>query len=103
MKNIPDKIYLNLGIDCEPVFEDENVDFKELSEVTWSQDKIGCNDIEYVRKEVTDWEARRYELVKICLKSILSDPECEITPDELADICITVANAIITEMKETKV
>lgn len=95
MKNIPSKIYLNLGL--QEVSAD--IDFNELSEITWSQDKVDADDIEYVRKEPVDWEARRFELVKESLKSILSDPECEITPDELANSCVRVADAIIEKMK----
>lgn len=45
MKNIPDRIYLNLGSECP-----YNADFRNLSEVTWSEDKVSDNDIEYVRK-----------------------------------------------------
>jgi hypothetical protein len=40
--NAPKKIYLNIG----DVFEKE-VDFGSFSEVTWCQDKISPNDIEY--------------------------------------------------------
>lgn len=95
MKNIPNKIYLNLGLQEDSA----DIDFNELSEITWSQDKVDADDIEYVRKEPVDWEARRYELVKESLKSILSDPECEITPDELANSCVSVADAVIEKMK----
>lgn len=48
MKNIPEKIYLNLGEDCPA-----DVDFRDLSEVTWSETKVFPNDIEYARK--TEW------------------------------------------------
>lgn len=95
MKNIPNKIYLNLGLQEDSA----DIDFNELSEITWSQDKVDADDIEYVRKEPVDWEARRYELVKESLKSILSDPECEITPDELANSCVSVADAVIEKME----
>ena len=95
MKNIPNKIYINLGLQEN----NTDIDFNELSEVTWSKYMVDAGDIEYVRKEPIDWEARRYELVKESLKSILSDPECEITPDELANSCVSVADAIIEKMK----
>jgi hypothetical protein len=95
MKNIPNKIYLNLGLQKDST----DIDFNELSEITWSQDKVDADDIEYVRKEPVDWEARRFELVRESLKSILSDPECEITPDKLANSCVSVADAIIEKMK----
>ena len=95
MKNIPNKISLNLGLQKDST----DIDFNELSEITWSQDKVDADDIEYVRKEPVDWEARRFELVRESLKSILSDPECEITPDNLANSCVSVADAIIEKMK----
>lgn len=95
MKNIPNKIYLNLGLQKDST----DIDFNELSEITWSQDKVDADDIEYVRKEPVDWEARRFELVRESLKSILSDPECEITLDNLANSCVSVADAIIEKMK----
>lgn len=95
MKNIPNKIYLNLGLQKDST----DIDFNELSEITWSQDKVDADDIEYVRKEPVDWEARRFELVRESLKSILSDPECEITPDNIANSCVSVADAIIAKMK----
>lgn len=44
MKNIPNKIYLQIGEETP-----KDADFKELDEVTWCQDKINPNDIEYVR------------------------------------------------------
>lgn len=48
MNNIPEKIWLNLG---EEVPED--ADFRDLSEVTWSENKIFDKDVEYVRK--SEW------------------------------------------------
>ena len=49
MKNIPDKIYLQIG-DNTP----KDVDFKDLDDVTWCSEKIGENDIEYIRVKKTD-------------------------------------------------
>ena len=46
MKNLPEKIYLQVN----PEKEDAK-DFKELHEVTWCEDRINYNDIEYVRKD----------------------------------------------------
>lgn len=45
MKNIPERIYLNIG-DEVPA----DVDFRELSEVTWSEEKMFDNDIAFTRK-----------------------------------------------------
>jgi hypothetical protein len=44
MKNIPKKIYLQIGEDCD--CEDWN-DVYPSHEVTWCGDKINDNDIEY--------------------------------------------------------
>ena len=43
MKNIPQKIYLQIGEDAEGVES-----FDDLSDVTWCADNINQNDIEYV-------------------------------------------------------
>ena len=43
MKNAPKKIFLQIGEDCPDDF-----DFNNLSEVSWCEDKIFDNDIEYV-------------------------------------------------------
>ena len=48
IKNIPKKIYLNLGFDKDELIED--IDFEELwqsGEITWCRDKINDTDIEY--------------------------------------------------------
>lgn len=46
MNNIPQKIWLNVGLNNN----DEKVeDFKELSEVTWSEEKIFDRDIPFER------------------------------------------------------
>lgn len=48
IKNIPERIYLNLGDGC---FDD--ADFRDLSDVTWSEDKATDNDVEFVR--MSEW------------------------------------------------
>lgn len=42
MKNIPEKIYLQIGF--EP---DENDDYKQLHGVTWSDRRVNDSDLEY--------------------------------------------------------
>lgn len=42
LKNAPDKIYLNIGSEYAD-------DFKELTEVTWSPNKVHESDLEYMR------------------------------------------------------
>ena len=46
MKNIPDKIWLVTGLSNT---DEEVEDFKELSEVTWSEEKIFDRDIPFER------------------------------------------------------
>lgn len=45
MKNIPEIIWLNTGLEKG----DEAMDFKELSEVTWCEDRTSDGDIPYRR------------------------------------------------------
>lgn len=55
MKNLPKRIYLNIG---DGVPDDAN--FHDLSEVTWSEERMFDNDIEYVRK--SEWIPVREQL-----------------------------------------
>ena len=48
MKNLPDKIYLNLGDLTEEEYNE--LDFNDLPEVTWSEDDVQGRNVEYVRK-----------------------------------------------------
>lgn len=48
MKNIPQSIWLNIGDECP-----NDVDFRELSEVTRSEDRVFNNDIQYQRQ--SEW------------------------------------------------
>lgn len=43
MKNIPKKFYLQIEEDGETP-----EDFKELSDVTWCEDRINDSDLEYI-------------------------------------------------------
>ena len=49
MKNIPNKIYLNLGDDFTAK-EFKEADFNDASEVTWCKDRIDKDDLVYYRK-----------------------------------------------------
>ncbi|MBS3776883.1 MAG: hypothetical protein KGY70_16920 [Bacteroidales bacterium] len=46
MKNIPEKIYLQVDPENENPYN-----FNELREVTWCRDRINENDIEYIRRD----------------------------------------------------
>lgn len=50
MKNIPKKIYLQIGEDCDAE------DFEKLVGVSWSEDRINNNDIEYKLVEIKQSE-----------------------------------------------
>ena len=45
MKNLPKRIFLQIDPENE-----KPEDFKELSEVTWCEDRINDSDIEYILK-----------------------------------------------------
>ncbi len=47
MKNTPKEIYLQIGTDRDLVD-----DFKELHEVTWSEDRINKSDIKFILADV---------------------------------------------------
>lgn len=46
MKNIPNKIYLQVGGECP-----DDADFEELGEVSWNKDKVFENDIRYINED----------------------------------------------------
>lgn len=46
----PDTIWLNVGFDKDEV----EVDFSELDEVCWSEERIFGSDIEYIKKSCLD-------------------------------------------------
>ncbi len=46
MNNIPETIWLNLGTNGTG----EDPDYRELSEVTWSEEQIFSDDVQYFRK-----------------------------------------------------
>lgn len=52
MKNLPEKIYLNFGEITKEEFEESS--FDEFADITWCQDKVFENDVEYIRKDVVD-------------------------------------------------
>lgn len=55
MKNLPERIYLNIGDEVP-----SDSDFRELSEVTWSEEKMFDNDIAFTRKP--QWKSVEEEL-----------------------------------------
>jgi len=72
VKNIPKKIYLQLGDDIP------DCDFNDLSEVCWHKEKVFDNDIEYVlykpKFEVKDTDKLKQAIE--CLKKINEMSDC---------------------------
>ena len=60
MKNLPEKIYLQVCGDCN-ANDCENCKFEDLEDnVTWCKDKIFDKDIEYTRKDAFIEKATSY-------------------------------------------
>jgi len=54
MKNLPEKIYLNLNMTPQEVVETKDKDFHEATktwEITWSEESLSEHDPEYIRKD----------------------------------------------------
>ena len=64
MKNIPEAIYLQIGDIGDEVIND--IDFHDLDEVTWSEDKISDNSIKFIR---LDSIAGQLETLRIISKT----------------------------------
>ena len=47
MKNLPDKLYLQIGEEAE-----DSDDFNSLYGVSWCDDQIHKNDVVYVREDI---------------------------------------------------
>lgn len=70
MKNLPEKIYLQVCGDCN-ANDCENCKFEDLEDnVTWCKDKIFDKDIEYTRtdafiKKACEWLKEQDEIIGI--------------------------------------
>jgi len=74
MKNIPKKIYLNIGDDLPGLdFIDPDEDFNDLSGVTWSKDQVGRGDFEYHYRG--GWISVKDELPELGVKVLIWDEE----------------------------
>lgn len=79
MKNIPEKIWLNIGEEVP-----NYADFHDLSEVTWSENKVFDNDVEYVRK--SEWISVDDRLPDEC-QDVIIMAHCESTYGERFILC----------------
>jgi hypothetical protein len=87
MKNLPDKIFLNLGDLTEEEYNE--TDFQELSEVTWSEDDVQGRNVEYIRKDAFIEKAAQFlydynqkQVIKHGARAILGCGEYTINVDE---------------------
>ena len=80
MKNIPNKIYLQIGEETP-----KDTDFNDLGGVSWSKDRIYTNDIVYILQEVESKE----NSCKYC-HALGADQICMVSlePTELSDCCV---------------
>ena len=70
MKNLPDKIYLNLNMTPQEVVETKDKDFHDATktwEITWSEEMLSEHDPEYVRKDAfiekaCEWLERNFNM-----------------------------------------
>lgn len=70
MKNAPEKIYLQIGEDVEPT-----EDFSKLAGVTWCDEKICKNDIEYVLSNKPNDKIDVYAIDIQKLRATVTDAE----------------------------
>lgn len=57
MKNLPEKIYLQIGEEADI---DDDIDFNELVGVSWCSDKIEKSDVEFVRSDIARNVAKEF-------------------------------------------
>lgn len=70
MKNVPNKIYLQVGELTDE--EMREVDFDDLSEVTWCKDNIFPTDIEFVRSGQETLSMGSYRIPEGCKATIVN-------------------------------
>ena len=69
MKNVPNKIYLQVG---ELTDEEMGDVFDDLSEVTWCKDKIFHTDIEFCRSGQETLSIGKYLIPEGCKATVMS-------------------------------
>lgn len=105
IKNVPNKIFLVTGYDNDS--ENADIEFKELTDVTWSETSIFDNDIEYVRREPINWEQQRITAAMFAMQSLVrmnaevafrTGNFCEAAT--VASSAVSYADALIAELKK---
>lgn len=99
MKNIPNRIYLNIDIGNE---NPKDIDFKDLSGISWCSDRINSNDLVYYSKDfiIGLLSARIKETEeKIKTSQRMKQLNKALNFKRNADIDITKNKAVIKELK----
>lgn len=106
IKNAPRKIYLVIGLDGN---NSGNVNFNDLRDVTWSEQRIFDGDIEYIqagimKDKTIDWEQVRINAaisiassVNMKLDGLIGDYR-----NIVAKQSVAIANALVNELKKER-
>lgn len=74
MKNLPEKIYLQIGEEADI---DDDIDFNELVGVSWCSDKIEESDVEFVRSDIAEQMAKEFALFAVQNAKRGTENECD--------------------------
>ena len=91
IKNIPEKIYLQIGDECP-----DDADFNELSEVSWNRDKIYENDIEFMQNKVSDVSAEE-DWIKVYSDLLIEKQDFS---KAIIELVKQVKHSIVNERKD---
>ena len=73
MKNLPEKIYLQIGEESDI----DDIDFNELVGVSWCSDKIEESDVEFVRSDIARNVAKEFALFAVQNAKRGTENECD--------------------------
>lgn len=75
MKNIPDKIYLQIGDDADLTIDNSVNDFNDLYKgaITWNDERINKNDIEYERRQDANLKSAALPIYEAMARYLLPD------------------------------
>jgi hypothetical protein len=74
MKNLPEKIYLQIGEEADI---NDDIDFNELVGVSWCSDKIEESDVEFVRSDIAEQMAKEFALFAVQNAKRGTENECD--------------------------
>lgn len=104
IKNAPRKIYLSVGLEGVNL---EDVDFKDLKDVTWCEHRIFDGDIEYIQAGIMEDKPVDWEQVRInAAISIASRANLKLEglinnyKNIVAKAAVELADALVHELKK---